>query len=406
MSPKSSRAIALFDCTADTPQELSFPKGAILVDVRAAPSEGDGWFHGRIENSTASGLFPGNYVKFTPTIQSNEEDEDEDDAPGTNANSPSTTAATTNINPTMSAYSSAFKSQISSAKEKIASAKEKAVPLAQAAREKAAPLAQAAREKAAPFAQAAKQQTLNITEKIALLRNNSNKNSISAAGGRQQDDFADIELHSEDEQPAAPRSVVLAPKPARPLKPTGLITTATTQSLKAVALFDCVAETPEELSFKKDDILINVKPAPEQGTDWFTGTHSKTLNSGYFPGNYVKFTTSSAKKTPPPPPPPSSSSSLSAKLASIPGLGPSSPKSSPALPKRPPPPAPPASKQATKFFSVEYLRLYESAFTDFVRVFNANESLQDVDGVILTAKQVRTVWLRRILLLADAFKQD
>ncbi|KAI8813132.1 hypothetical protein BJ742DRAFT_791132 [Cladochytrium replicatum] len=57
-----SRAIALYECAADDPAELSFPIGAILVDVE--PAEDPDWFVGRIEGTNAVGLFPGNYVRF------------------------------------------------------------------------------------------------------------------------------------------------------------------------------------------------------------------------------------------------------------------------------------------------------------------------------------------------------
>ncbi|KAI8814031.1 hypothetical protein BJ742DRAFT_388716 [Cladochytrium replicatum] len=57
-----SRAIALFECAADDPAELSFPSGATLVDVE--PAEDPDWFVGRIEGTNAVGLFPGNYVRF------------------------------------------------------------------------------------------------------------------------------------------------------------------------------------------------------------------------------------------------------------------------------------------------------------------------------------------------------
>ncbi|KAJ3110448.1 hypothetical protein HDU96_006603 [Phlyctochytrium bullatum] len=58
-------AIAQFDCTADDDQELTFKKGDIIIDVRVAEDEGDDWFFGRVKGTTAVGLFPGNYVKFT-----------------------------------------------------------------------------------------------------------------------------------------------------------------------------------------------------------------------------------------------------------------------------------------------------------------------------------------------------
>ncbi|KAI8904208.1 SH3 domain-containing protein [Powellomyces hirtus] len=55
-------------------------------------------------------------------------------------------------------------------------------------------------------------------------------------------------------------------------------------TLRAKALYDCVGDSQEELSFKQGDTLLDVAPAPDEG--WFTGK----LNGrhGLFPGNYVR----------------------------------------------------------------------------------------------------------------------
>ncbi|KAJ3295384.1 Epidermal growth factor receptor substrate 15 [Borealophlyctis nickersoniae] len=56
------QARALYACQADSPQELSFNGGDVIVDV--APAEDADWFTGRIQGTQLVGLFPGNYVKF------------------------------------------------------------------------------------------------------------------------------------------------------------------------------------------------------------------------------------------------------------------------------------------------------------------------------------------------------
>lgn len=52
---------AVFDCSADEAGELSFNEGDILVDV--VPSAEEGWYSGRLENTSDVGLFPFNYVE-------------------------------------------------------------------------------------------------------------------------------------------------------------------------------------------------------------------------------------------------------------------------------------------------------------------------------------------------------
>lgn len=55
------RMRAVFDCSADDQGEISFKQGDVLVDVEK--SSEDGWFCGRVENTTERGLFPYNYVE-------------------------------------------------------------------------------------------------------------------------------------------------------------------------------------------------------------------------------------------------------------------------------------------------------------------------------------------------------
>ncbi|KAJ8657468.1 hypothetical protein O0I10_006770 [Lichtheimia ornata] len=56
------KAIAIYNCTADDDEELSFKEGDILTDVKK--SNEDGWYEGRLEATNTRGLFPYNYVKF------------------------------------------------------------------------------------------------------------------------------------------------------------------------------------------------------------------------------------------------------------------------------------------------------------------------------------------------------
>ncbi|RCI06114.1 hypothetical protein CU098_013591 [Rhizopus stolonifer] len=58
--------IALYDCTADDAEELSFQEGDIFVDV--TQSNDKDWYEGRIENTNKRGLFPGNFVKRLPGL--------------------------------------------------------------------------------------------------------------------------------------------------------------------------------------------------------------------------------------------------------------------------------------------------------------------------------------------------
>ncbi|KAI7881977.1 hypothetical protein K492DRAFT_176612 [Lichtheimia hyalospora FSU 10163] len=56
------KAIAIYNCTADDDEELSFKEGDILTEVKK--SNEDGWYEGRLESTSTRGLFPYNYVKF------------------------------------------------------------------------------------------------------------------------------------------------------------------------------------------------------------------------------------------------------------------------------------------------------------------------------------------------------
>ncbi|KAJ3050831.1 hypothetical protein HK097_008179 [Rhizophlyctis rosea] len=56
------RAVALYPCEAEGPQELTFAAGQVIVDV--APAEDEGWLSGRLENTSTIGVFPGNYVRI------------------------------------------------------------------------------------------------------------------------------------------------------------------------------------------------------------------------------------------------------------------------------------------------------------------------------------------------------
>ncbi|XP_065884023.1 rho GTPase-activating protein 10-like [Dysidea avara] len=54
------RAWTLYDCESDDPNELSFKKGQILMEV--APSDEPGWLQATLNNNT--GLVPENYVEL------------------------------------------------------------------------------------------------------------------------------------------------------------------------------------------------------------------------------------------------------------------------------------------------------------------------------------------------------
>ncbi|GAA5795035.1 hypothetical protein HPULCUR_000386 [Helicostylum pulchrum] len=66
------RMRAVFDCSADDQGEISFKQGDVLVDVEK--SSEDGWFCGRVENTTERGLFPYNYVERISSVETEEEE--------------------------------------------------------------------------------------------------------------------------------------------------------------------------------------------------------------------------------------------------------------------------------------------------------------------------------------------
>lgn len=69
--PTKKSMKAVFDCSADEPGELSFKEGDILVDVEESGEEG--WYTGRIQHTSETGLFPYNYVVELLPAQKKEE---------------------------------------------------------------------------------------------------------------------------------------------------------------------------------------------------------------------------------------------------------------------------------------------------------------------------------------------
>ncbi|KAJ3236068.1 hypothetical protein HDU81_011185 [Chytriomyces hyalinus] len=160
MSAKKQRAIATFDCTGDTDQELTFSAGTILVDISAAPEEGDGWYSGRIENSDKVGLFPGNYVRFVAQIADEEEASDDDIATVSNGMDSLATSRTApqsepkeGSNRVMDAYANVFKNSEEKVAERVAVAKEKMAPQVQIVKEKTAAKMVSVQEKIAAMQQ-------------------------------------------------------------------------------------------------------------------------------------------------------------------------------------------------------------------------------------------------------------
>ncbi|CAO0803688.1 unnamed protein product [Mucor circinelloides] len=68
--PTKKSMKAVFDCSADEPGELSFKEGDILVDVEESGEEG--WYIGRIQHTSETGLFPYNYVVELPSQKKEE----------------------------------------------------------------------------------------------------------------------------------------------------------------------------------------------------------------------------------------------------------------------------------------------------------------------------------------------
>ncbi|KAJ3345302.1 hypothetical protein HDU83_004222 [Entophlyctis luteolus] len=280
---KLQRAVAVFDCVADAPSELSFVKGAVIVDIAPAPEEGDGWFFGRLEQTSAAGLFPGNYVKFVAVIEDEDDEDEEED--GTTTRSPAVFGVSSASAPAsspapnhspMAAYTAAFKGRVSEAKDKLSDAKEKLVDVA-------------------------KEKSLSVADRIAALKVANTSAPVSNS---------------------TPAALVVQASPLVPALP---------------------------------------------------------------------------KRTPPPPPPSLQQTSLSSRLAAIPGLGPSS---DPQKQKKQPPPPPPqrttasAGRKDSLHISPEHQKLYEAAYLEFARLFNPYISDDNLESVGISARQVRTVWLR------------
>jgi hypothetical protein len=60
-----TKARAIFPCTADQDDELSFEKGQLFVDVKSY-NENDGWYYATMElnGRTINGLVPGPFIEF------------------------------------------------------------------------------------------------------------------------------------------------------------------------------------------------------------------------------------------------------------------------------------------------------------------------------------------------------
>jgi len=60
-----NKARALYPCTADQEDELSFEKGQVFVDVKSY-NENDGWYYATMElnGRTINGLVPGPFIEF------------------------------------------------------------------------------------------------------------------------------------------------------------------------------------------------------------------------------------------------------------------------------------------------------------------------------------------------------
>ncbi|KAJ3231731.1 hypothetical protein HDU78_007555 [Chytriomyces hyalinus] len=365
MSARKQRAIATFDCTGDTDQELTFNAGAILVDVSAAPEEGDGWYSGRIENSDKVGLFPGNYVRFVAQIAVEDEASDDDVAEvsiGMHSSATSRPAAQfepkEGSNRVMDAYANVFRNSKEKVAEKVAVAKEKMAPQVQIVKEKTAA------------------KMVSVQEKIAAMQQRSNS----------------FDSSSPSISPAMPMRGPNSNSqvPLRPTKPLELMASAF-KSKQATAPSVASTEAPwmSQVTLKPVNAAPTLPPRDENDPFLAIASSSKP---------------STSKRAPPPPPPSTSSATLSSKLASIPGLGvtPTTQLQPHALPRaKPPPPPPPASKATLKnpaqVVSAEHMKLYESAFAEFWHHFHPqNNGIVDVDLSLatLSSKQVRTVWLR------------
>ncbi|KAI8829217.1 hypothetical protein BJ741DRAFT_582299 [Chytriomyces cf. hyalinus JEL632] len=360
MSAKKQRAIATFDCTGDTDQELTFNAGAILVDVSVAPEEGDGWYSGRIENSDKVGLFPGNYVRFVTQIAVEDEASDDDVAAvSIGMHSSTTTSRTTSqfepkegSNRVMDAYANVFRNSKEKVAEKVAVAKEKMAPQVQIVKEKTAA------------------RMVSVQEKIAAMQQRTNSFDSSNSLG--------MPVRASNSNP---QSV-----PLRPTKPLELMASAFKSKQAAPSLTSTEAPWMSQVTLKPVNGAPTLPPRDENDPFLAITSSSKQPTS---------------KRAPPPPPPTTSSATLSSKLASM-GVTPTTQLQPHALPRaKPPPPPPPVSKSTAKnpalAVSAEHLKLYECAFAEFWHLFHPqNNGIVDVDLSLatLSSKQVRTIWMR------------
>lgn len=59
------RCRALYDCSADNEDELSFREGEIIVVINER-TEDDNWMEGQVEGTARRGMFPVSFVHMLP----------------------------------------------------------------------------------------------------------------------------------------------------------------------------------------------------------------------------------------------------------------------------------------------------------------------------------------------------
>lgn len=59
------RCRALYDCSADNEDELSFREGEIILIINER-TEDDNWMEGMVEGTTRRGMFPVSFVHMLP----------------------------------------------------------------------------------------------------------------------------------------------------------------------------------------------------------------------------------------------------------------------------------------------------------------------------------------------------
>lgn len=59
------RCRALYDCSADNEDELSFHEGEIIVVINER-TEDDNWMEGQVEGTSRRGMFPVSFVHMLP----------------------------------------------------------------------------------------------------------------------------------------------------------------------------------------------------------------------------------------------------------------------------------------------------------------------------------------------------